>query len=130
MTLLVDSRICSARLGAQAYLVSLSGEVDLHLAPELDDALFHAIKQGARRLVVDFTGAIFADSSVLGVVLRAAQRMQLLGAELVVVCEDRHILRSFELTGLDRAFPIEPTLMDALSRVPSDRASLNGGLRA
>jgi anti-anti-sigma regulatory factor len=56
--------------------------------------------------------------------------MQLLGAEFVVVCDDRRILRSFELTGLDRAFPIEPTLMDALSRVPTDRASLNGGLRA
>jgi anti-anti-sigma factor len=71
--------------------------------------------------VVDLTGAILADSSVLGVVLSAAQRMQRLGAELVVVCDDRRILRSFELTGLHRAIPIEPTLMDALSRIPLAR---------
>jgi anti-sigma B factor antagonist len=128
--LLVDSRISSARLGARACLVSLSGEIDLHLAPELDDALFHAIGQGARRLVVDFTGASFADSTVLGVVLQAAQRLQQLGAELVVVCDDRRILRSFELTGLEGAFPIEPSLTDALSRIPSARASVNGGVHA
>lgn len=73
--------------------------------------------------MVDFTGAILADSSVLGVVLRAAERTQRLGAELVVVCDDRRMLRSFELTGLQRAFPIEPTLMEALSRVPLARVS-------
>jgi anti-sigma B factor antagonist len=127
--LLVDSRISSAWLGSQAYLVSLSGEVDLHLTPELDDALFYAIRQGARRIVVDFAAATFADSSALGVVLRAAQTLQQLGAELVVVCDDRRILRSLELTGLERAFPIEPSLMDAMSRIPA-HASLDTGVPA
>ena len=127
--MLVDSRISSAWLGAQAYLVSLSGEIDLHLTPELDDALCYAIRQGARRIVVDFTPATFVDSSALGVILRAAETLQQLGAELVVACDDRRILRTLELTGLERAFPIEPSLMDALSRIPA-HVSLDAGVHA
>jgi anti-sigma B factor antagonist len=119
----LDVRISSARLGAQAYLVSLSGEVDVYVAPQLEDELLHAIGAGAKQLVVDFTGVIFADSSVLGVVLQAAQRMRERGGQLVVVCDDRRILRTFELTGLESAFPIEPSLTEALARVPDGQVS-------
>ena len=40
-----------------------------------------------------------------------------------LVCIRRSIVRLFEITGLDRAFPLHPTLADALAPVPLHAAS-------
>jgi anti-sigma B factor antagonist len=109
-----DARIEAARLGSSVRLISLSGEIDLHAAPRLDEELYQAIAAGARRIVVDLTAATFIDSSVLGLLLRAATRLRETGGELVIVCDRGTIRRVFEVSGLDRTFPIEASLAEAL----------------
>jgi anti-sigma B factor antagonist len=109
-----DARIEAARLGSSVRLVSLAGEIDLHAAPRLDEELYQAIADGSRRIVVDLTAATFVDSSVLGLLLRASGRLRETGGELVVVCDRGAIRRIFEVSGLDRTFPIEASLTEAL----------------
>ena len=113
----VDFRISSAHLADDAYLVSLGGEVDLHTAPQLEQELSSLSAGGARRVVIDLAGAAFIDSTVLGVLLKALTRLDARGGGLVLVSDDRRILKIFEVTGLGRVFRIEPTLTDALASV-------------
>ena len=117
-----EFHVSSARLGRKVYVVSLRGEVDLHVAPEVEGALWEAMAAGATRLVVDFSGATFVDSSILGMLTRALTEMRDAGRELVVVGGDRRILRPFELSGLDALIPIEHSLTEALCRLPRAHA--------
>ena len=111
----VDFRISSAHLADDAYIVSLGGEIDLYTAPKLEQALEGLTASGARRVVIDLAGAAFIDSTVLGVLLKALTRLDAGGGELVLVSDDRRILKLLEVTGLGRVFRIEPTLTDAIA---------------
>ena len=88
------------------YVVGLSGEIDLHTAPALKAELARLIELGAMRVVVDLTSTTFIDSSTLGVLLGALKRLRPEGGELVLVCTDPNIRKIFEITLLDRVFPL------------------------
>lgn len=111
----IDFRISTARLGRDAYILSLGGEVDLHTVPKLDEELEAAAADGARRVIVDLAAAPFIDSSVLGALARAQRELTARGGELVLVTDDRRILRLLEVSGLERLFRIERSLTEAIS---------------
>jgi anti-anti-sigma factor len=116
----LDARIDSARIGRGVQVVALGGEIDLHTAPRLDEALFGAIDDGAQRVLVDFAGTTFVDSTVLGVLLRAHRRLDGTGGRLVLVSNDPRILRTLELTGLDRTLTVEPSLTETVAELSMD----------
>jgi anti-anti-sigma factor len=116
----LDARIDSARIGRGVQVVALGGEIDLHTAPRLDEALFGAIDDGAQRVLVDFAGTTFVDSTVLGVLLRAHRRLDGTGGRLVIVSNDPRILRTLELTGLDRTLTVEPSLTETVAELSVD----------
>ena len=113
----VDFRISSAHLADDAYIVSLGGEVDLYTAPQLEEELAALTADGAHRVIVDLAAAAFVDSTVLGVLLKALTRLDAGGGELILVSDDRRILKIFEVTGLGRVFRIAPTLTAAIASV-------------
>jgi anti-sigma B factor antagonist len=112
-----EFQINSATLGRGVQIVSLGGEVDVHTAPRLDEEIAGAMENGARRVVVDLAGASFIDSTVVGVLLRAHQRLLGDEGQLVLITDDPRILRVFQLTGLDRRFTIERSLMETIARL-------------
>ena len=95
------------------FTISLTGDIDLYTAPELKTELHRLIEAGATRIVIDLTSATFIDSTTLGVLLGALKRFRPTGGELVLVCSDPNIRRIFEITLLDRVFPIFETLASA-----------------
>lgn len=116
----LDVRIESARIGRGVHVVALAGEIDLHTAPRLDEELFGAIGDGARRVLVDMAGATFVDSTVLGVLLRAHSRLDDRGGRLVIISDDPRILRTLELTGLDRMLSVERSLTETVAGLTVD----------
>jgi anti-sigma B factor antagonist len=116
-----EFQISSATLGRGVQIVSLGGEVDVHTAPRLDEEIAGAIEGGARRVVVDLAGTSFIDSTVVGVLLRAHQRLNGNQGKLVLVSEDPRILRVFQLTGLDRRFTIERSLVETIGKLSNGR---------
>jgi anti-sigma B factor antagonist len=68
----------------------------------------------------------FVDSTVLSVLLRYQGRFKTLGGDCVIVTDDRRVLRTFEVTGLDRSFVIERRLSDAIAGILPARSSSNG----
>jgi anti-sigma B factor antagonist len=107
--------IKTEQLSDTAYVISLAGEVDLYTAPEFKQQLLEVITQGARQVVVDFTNTTFIDSTTLGVLVGGIKRLRTNDGELALVCSDRNITKIFEITGLDRVFPIFETRDEAVA---------------
>jgi anti-sigma B factor antagonist len=110
-------RVTTARFGADSYVVSLAGELDIGTSEQLERELDTLRERGGRRLIVDLLGVTFLGSVGLGLLTRAANEARAAGGECVVVSDDPRILRVFEITGLDRVFHIERSLMEAVGQL-------------
>jgi anti-sigma B factor antagonist len=110
-------RATTAQIGADAYVVSMTGELDIATADRLSEELGRTAERGARRVIVDLVGLTFIDSVALGVLTEEARRLQAAGGTCIVVSQDPRILRVFEITGLHRIFRIERSLAEAVEEV-------------
>jgi anti-sigma B factor antagonist len=93
----------------------VSGEADLHVAPELRSAVLTVLDRGVTSLVIDLARVTFVDSTTLGVLLSASRRAKAAGGDVRVVISSREIRRLFELTLLDRVISCDPTRLAALA---------------
>jgi anti-sigma B factor antagonist len=100
-------------LGQDRHVIKLGGELDLHAAPELRNALDELIEQGAAGIVLDMSDTTFIDSSTLGTMVGAQKRMGAAG-RVHVVCTNEHVLRMFKYAGLDQVLPVHSSREDAL----------------
>jgi anti-sigma B factor antagonist len=107
----------TASLGDNAFVVTLTGEVDLYTSPALEQALDGAVGLGGTSVALDLAKVSFVDSTVLETLLRYHERLFDLGGRLVLVTDDRRVLRTFEITGLDHVFTIEGRLADAAAAI-------------
>ena len=105
------------RVDDSTYVIALAGEVDLYTAPEFKQQLLDVIAKGAKDVVVDFTNTTFIDSTALGVLVGGVKRLRPSGGSLALVCTDQNISKIFEITGLDRVFPIHGSREEALRSV-------------
>ena len=110
-------RATTAQIGADAYVVSVSGELDIATADRFAEELERTAERHARRVIVDLVGLTFIDSVALGVLTEGARRLRAAGGTCIVVSQDPRILRVFEITGLDRVFRIERSLAEAVEGV-------------
>ena len=105
--------------------VHVRGDADLHVAPELRERLSSAIDDGAEDLVLDLTETTFLDSMALGVMLGATKRLRARGGRLRLVVSSQDLRRIFEITLLDRVFPLHEDRDEALAA--ADEALRAGG---
>ena len=108
-------RVAVTTLALGQAVVTVRGELDLFTAPRLQVALEGACDLGARRLVVDLAKVSFIDSSALGVLIAVGRKLRAAEGSLDLVCEDDHVRRVLELTGLACVFGIHARLQEELS---------------
>ena len=108
---------------AETHVIELGGEVDLYTAPEFKERMVQVIDDGKKRVVVDLSQATFIDSTTLGVLVGGVKRLRPSGGSLALVCTDQNIQKIFEITGLDRVFPIHASREEALTAVAGDGAA-------
>jgi anti-sigma B factor antagonist len=118
----LNFQIADEEIDAQTHVIALGGEVDLYTAPEFKERMVELIEAGKRRIVVDLSDATFIDSTTLGVLVGGVKRLRPVGGSLALVCTDENITKIFEITGLDRVFPIHPTRDAALAAPDPDPA--------
>jgi anti-sigma B factor antagonist len=94
-------------------VVQVDGELDVYTAPRLKEALDSAASGGGR-VVLDLSAVHFIDSTALGVLVSAQQRLRADDGELSLVLDDPYLLKIFHITGFDGLFSIYSHLAEAV----------------
>jgi anti-sigma B factor antagonist len=105
-----------------AVLLAVSGEVDLHTAPQLRAALTGAVDAAGPAspdVVVDLSDVGFVDSTGLGEIVAAHKALASRGARLHLVVTRPRVQRLIRLTGLDGVLDVHPDRASALASLPS-----------
>jgi anti-sigma B factor antagonist len=87
-------------------VIGVSGELDLHAAPMLEERITRLLDRGTVHLEVDLRETTFMDSSGVRVLANAHRLLHERGGSLGLVCDDPHILKVIELTGLHELVPV------------------------
>ena len=116
----MNFQIQDQEVDSDTHVIELGGEIDLYTAPEFKDRMVQVIEEGKKRVVVDLSNATFIDSTTLGVLVGGVKRLRPSGGTLAIVCSNQNISKIFEITGLDRVFPIHDSRDDALSALAAD----------
>jgi anti-sigma B factor antagonist len=97
-------------------VVSVSGEIDLVTAPALEQAISAVVAGGPTALVIDLSAVEFLGSVGLKILAATYEKLAET-SEFGVVARGPATRRPIHLTGLDKTFPLYPTLDDALTGV-------------
>ena len=111
----MNFQINDESIDGDTHVIELGGEVDLYTAPEFKERMVQVIEEGKKHVVVDLSNATFIDSTTLGVLVGGVKRLRPAGGTLSLVCADQNIVKIFEITGLDRVFPIYKSRDEALA---------------
>lgn len=99
-------------------VVVIGGEVDFEVSPQLRAHIMRAIKSGKRRLILDLSDVTFIDSTAIGVLAGAVERLdESGGGSLSVVCSHEKVIQIFEITGLESVISVHTSREDALAAV-------------
>jgi anti-sigma B factor antagonist len=99
-----------------AVVVVATGEVDMLTAPTLSEALGTAADQAAAGVVVlDCAGVSFLDSTGLGAIAGAHQKITDNGGTLRLAALRPHVTRVLQITGLAEHWDLYPSRADALN---------------
>jgi len=110
-----DFRIEEERPQPAVWVLAVHGDADLHSAPELRERIRSAIDDGANTVVVDLSATTLIDSTSLGVLLGGMKRLREQEGQIRLVVPRPEVRRVFEITMLDRIFPLHDTQEDALA---------------
>ena len=125
---LLEFSVNTAGLDGNAFVVAAAGEADMYTAPALEQALDGVVALGGTSAVLDLAEVSFIDSTVLSVLLRFRERFQELGGDLVIVSDDRRVVRTFQITGLDRIFVIQQRLAAGIDTILPNGGSDGGSV--
>lgn len=96
----------SVASGARRTL-ALTGEIDMLVAPELEEAIRHLCDEQASELVLDLRKVTFMDSTGLRATITAHQLCKQAGRGFAVVPAPGQVQSLFELTGLAELLPLQ-----------------------
>src|SRR2546427_11290404 len=87
-------------------VLTLRGEIDVYTAPRMRQAIVDLVDAGSLNIVVDMGMVDFLDSTGLGVLVEGLKRVRTRSGNLTLVATQDKILKIFDITGLNKAFPI------------------------
>ena len=112
-----DFTLYAEALEGGVRVLAVGGELDLATAPELEQALRRAVNEGVRRVVVDLTEVDFVDSTGIGVLADAHERLVGEGGAIAVVGAHSHVRKLFTITRLDGPLGLAHTRAEATERL-------------
>ena len=102
----MDIRVQVREAEGEAYVVELSGEIDVHTSPKVKDAIGELIDEGHYNLVINLEKVRYIDSTGLGVLIGGLKRVREYGGTVHLVCTNPQIKKIFDITGLVKIFGI------------------------
>ncbi len=100
---------------AESYsVVSVRGEVDLHTAPKLQQAIERAAGSNGT-VVVDMSRVEFMDSTALSALVRSKESLDKMDTPLRLAAPSKAVERIFSVTGFGDLFEVFPSREAAIS---------------
>lgn len=100
-------------LSENCQFVRLSGELDIHSAPQFKEDILMLLTRGCTSLLVDLNELNFMDSRGLGVFIGILKAIKECNGTLKIICSNQTILKIFHRTGLNEVFQIFDSLEKA-----------------
>lgn len=100
---------------AEIAVVRVVGEVDVASVPQLDQELEALASAGKNKIIIDFSGVSFIDSTGLGVVVKALKTARESQGWVRVVAQQDRVTKVFTITGLDSEFQLSESIEQAAS---------------
>jgi anti-sigma B factor antagonist len=111
----MDLDVDTTQVGA-ASVLTLRGEIDVYTAPRLRQAIIDLVDGGASHIIIDMSAVDFLDSTGLGVLVGGLKRVRVKDGSLSIVTSQDKILKIFDITGLNKVFPIHDSVDAATSQ--------------
>ena len=118
----VEPRKCD---GAAVQFVSVTGFLDAHTCPQLENCLSDLLSSGERRFVIDLSGLDYISSAGLGVVLGAKRVAARDGGDLKIIHMSKSIYGVFSTLGFARLIEVHDD-WEAAARAFSARDKQKG----
>jgi anti-anti-sigma factor len=116
MNLQIQSEIANGKT-----VLMPQGDVDLSSAPQLRMALTPALESENSRVLIDLSGVGFMDSTGVGVMVNALNRIKQKGGAIAFCSATPRVHRILQIAGLLRALPLYESRSEALSALePQD----------
>lgn len=106
-----------------AQRVELTGAIDGSSITDLTDFVDRLYEEGTRWFLVDMTGIKYVNSTGLGSLVKYADQFRSRGGGMVLFSVPPKVKVIIKMLGLDRFFPIENSLSDALEAARSNGES-------
>lgn len=87
-------------------VLSLEGEIDLHVSPRVAVSLRQMIAKKPKQLVVDLSRVTYFDSSGLAVLIEAMQNVEKNGGKFALAGMQESVRSIFDIARLDQVFRI------------------------
>ncbi len=104
-------------------VIAPEGRVDARTAHVVAERLESATRSGARQMVVNMNDITFMDSTGLATLVRYMKQCRAFGGDLCLANLQQPVRMIFELTRLDSAFLIYPTVDTAVESFSARRAA-------
>ena len=95
-------------------IVSIEGDIDLESSPKLRTFLKTKSTQKTPRLLLDFAGVTYIDSSGLATLIEYFQAVQGFGGKLALAALSPRVKNVFEIVRLEQIFSLHPDVPTAL----------------
>ncbi len=105
----------SKDISEQVHLVSLEGDIDFLVYPELKKQLLKLIESGKINMIINLDKVNYIDSSGLGAITSAHLKVTSMGGNIKIVSPNADINKIFDITGLSKVVKIYPNQESALT---------------
>jgi anti-sigma B factor antagonist len=102
-------------LSKRPDVLSLEGEIDLHVSPRVAVSLRQMTAKKPKQLVVDLSRVTYLDSSGLAVLIEAMQNVEKHKGKFAIVGVQETVRSIFDIARLDQVFRIFPDVDAALT---------------
>ena len=97
-------------------LLSISGYLDAHTAPEFERVIEDELRSGRVRLVVDCAGLTYISSAGLGVFMSFLEEIREQGGDIKLAAVNAKVYQIIDVLGFPQLFDIVDTVEDAERR--------------
>lgn len=87
-------------------ICALEGEIDINNSPQLRKAFDDFIKKDEKKILVEFSGVSYIDSSGLATLIEMFQRLKKISGQMRFCGMNQKIKNAFEITKLHKLFEI------------------------